>query len=166
MTGGVAEPGPNRPPMNPASGLRRVKLRPHEMTDAVTATEDLFVLAHLGVPRVDPAQWSLAIDGLVSRARSFALADLKARPKTIVEAVHQCCGNPLEPNVPTRRIANVRWGGVDLAALLGELEIDPHARFLWSYGLDGGDFAGNVLRLVRQGPAAGAPGRGRRAPRL
>ena len=56
--------------------------------------------------------------------------------------MHQCCGNPLEPNVPTRRVANVRWGGVDLAALLDELEIDPRARFLWSYGLDGGDFAG------------------------
>ena len=59
-----------------------------------------------------------------------------------MEAVHQCCGSPLEPNVPTRRVTNVRWGGVDLAALLDELEIDPRARFLWSYGLDGGDFAG------------------------
>ena len=42
----------------------------------------------------------------------------------------------------TRRVANVRWGGADLATLLDELEIDPRARFLWSYGLDGGDFAG------------------------
>ena len=37
---------------------------------------------------------------------------------------------------------HVRWGGVDLAALLAKLEVDPRARFLWSYGLDGGDFAG------------------------
>jgi sulfane dehydrogenase subunit SoxC len=59
-----------------------------------------------------------------------------------VEAVHQCVGNPLAPTEPTRRVANVRWGGVDLAALLGEVEIYPQARFLWSYGLDGGDFAG------------------------
>jgi DMSO/TMAO reductase YedYZ molybdopterin-dependent catalytic subunit len=44
--------------------------------------------------------------------------------------------------VPTRRVANVRWGGVDLAALLDELAVDPAARYLWSYGLDGGDFAG------------------------
>jgi len=44
--------------------------------------------------------------------------------------------------VPTRRVANVRWGGVDLAALLDQLDIDPRARFLWSFGLDGGDFAG------------------------
>jgi DMSO/TMAO reductase YedYZ molybdopterin-dependent catalytic subunit len=128
--------------MDPASGVRRIKLQPHEMTDAVTATEHLFVLAHLGIPRVDPPQWSLTIDGLVGRTRTLGLKDLKARPKRIVEAVHQCCGNPLEPRVPTRRVANVRWGGVDLAALLDELAIDPHARFLWSHGLDGGDFAG------------------------
>ena len=137
-----AHAAPNRPPMEPAVGVRRVPLRPHEMTGALTATEDLFVLAHLGIPRVDPAQWSLAIDGLVRRPQVFSLDDLKARPKTMVEAMHQCVGNPLEPNVPTRRVANVRWGGVDLAALLDELAIEPQARFLWSYGLDGGDFAG------------------------
>jgi DMSO/TMAO reductase YedYZ molybdopterin-dependent catalytic subunit len=128
--------------MDPASGIRRIKLQPHETTDAVTATEHLFVLAHLGIPRVDPAQWSLTIDGLVGRTRTLGLEDLKARPKRIVEAVHECCGNPLEPRVPTRRVANVRWGGVDLAALLYDLAIDPRARFLWSHGLDGGDFAG------------------------
>jgi DMSO/TMAO reductase YedYZ molybdopterin-dependent catalytic subunit len=128
--------------MEPATGVRRVKLRPHEMTDAVTAADDVFVLAHLGIPRVDPAHWSLTIDGLVARPLTLALDDLKARPTTIVEAVHQCCGNPLEPRVPTRRVANLRWGGVDLAALLDEVGIDPQARFLWSCGLDGGDFAG------------------------
>jgi sulfane dehydrogenase subunit SoxC len=128
--------------MDPASGVRRIKLRPHEMIDGVTATDDLFVLAHLGIPRIDPAHWSLVIDGLVGHTLALSLDELKARPKTTIEAVHQCCGNPLEPKVPTRRVANVRWGGVDLAALLDEAGLDPRARFLWSYGLDGGDFAG------------------------
>ena len=134
--------GPPRPPMAPATGLRRVKLAPHQMKAGVTPTEDLLVLAHLGVPRIDPAHWSLTIDGLVGRSVTLDLAGLTARPEEIVEAVHQCCGNPLEPSVPTRRVANVRWGGVDLAALLDEVQLDPQACFLWSYGLDGGDFAG------------------------
>jgi DMSO/TMAO reductase YedYZ molybdopterin-dependent catalytic subunit len=112
------------------------------MTDAVTATSDLFVLAHLGIPRIDPSRWSLAIDGLVDRPCTLTLADLRARPKKVVEAVHQCCGNPLEPRVPARRVANVRWGGADLAALLGGVGVDSRARFLWSYGLDRGEFAG------------------------
>src|SRR5919109_4480862 len=129
---------PTRPPMDPASGVRHIKLRPDQTRDAITAVEDLFVLAHLGVPRVDPAHWSLTVDGLVGRPRTFSFDDLKARPKAIVEAVHQCGGSPMAPKVPTRRVANVRWGGVDLAALLDELAINRKARFLWSYGLDGG----------------------------
>jgi DMSO/TMAO reductase YedYZ molybdopterin-dependent catalytic subunit len=55
------------PPMQPASGVRRIRLAPHQMTEEVTATEDLLVLAHLGIPRIDPAHWSLTIDGLVGR---------------------------------------------------------------------------------------------------
>ncbi|HEV8388722.1 MAG TPA: molybdopterin-dependent oxidoreductase [Dongiaceae bacterium] len=135
---------PVRPPMDPATGVRCIKLQPHEITDGITAADDLFVLAHLGVPRVDPAHWSLAIDGLVDRPASFSLDALKQRPKTTVEAVHQCCGSPIEPKVPTRRVANVRWGGVDLAALLDEAGVGGRAQFLWSYGLDGGAFAGTA----------------------
>ena len=100
------------------------------------------MLAHLGVPRVEPERWSLFIDGLVDRTRVFDLKALKALPKRTIEAVHQCCGNPLEPTVPARRVSNVRWGGVDLAVLLDDIGIYPRARFVWSYGLDGGDFAG------------------------
>lgn len=136
---------PARPPMDPATGVRRIKLAPHQTIERVTATDDLFVLAHLGVPRIDPARWSLTIDGLVRRPLTLTLEALKARPRTIIEAVHQCCGSPMEPTVPTRRVSHVRWGGVDLAALLADAEVSPDARFLWSYGLDGGDFAGTVV---------------------
>jgi DMSO/TMAO reductase YedYZ molybdopterin-dependent catalytic subunit len=127
--------------MEPASGVRRVPLQPHQITDAITAAGELFVLAHLGVPRVDAERWSLTIDGLVERGCTLDLEDLRALPKRTVEAVHHCCGNPIEPTVATRRAANVRWGGADLAALLNELRVDARARYLWSYGLDGGDFA-------------------------
>jgi DMSO/TMAO reductase YedYZ molybdopterin-dependent catalytic subunit len=135
----------SRPPMDPPNGVRRMKLAPHETRDAVTATEDLFVLAHLGIPRVDPDLWSLTVDGLVSRPLTLSLDDLKTHPKLVVEAVHQCCGSPMEPTVPTRRVANVRWGGTDLGALLDEANVDPAACFLWSYGLDGGEFAGHAV---------------------
>lgn len=136
---------PTRPPMNPASGVRQIKLPPHEMTEGVTATKDVFVLAHLGIPRVEAASWRLTIDGLVVRTATLDLAELMSRPRKTVEAVHNCCGSPLEPTVPTRRVANVRWGGIDLAELLDELGIDPRAKFLWAYGLDGGEFAGGSI---------------------
>jgi len=128
--------------MDPATPQMRVPLQPHHMTARHTATEDLFVLAHFGIPRVDPRHWALIVGGLVDHPRRFTLAELKARPKMVVEAAHSCCGSPLEPAVPKRRVANVRWSGLDLAALLAELGVSAHARFLWSYGLDGGEFAG------------------------
>jgi DMSO/TMAO reductase YedYZ molybdopterin-dependent catalytic subunit len=131
--------------MDPAAGVRRIKLQPHRLTEPVTPVDDVFVLAHLGIPRVDPASWRLTIDGLVNRPVTLDLAALKKRPRTTIEAVHSCCGSPLEPTVPTRRVANVRWGGIELADLLDELGVDPRAKFLWSYGLDGGEFAGGPV---------------------
>ena len=56
--------------------------------------------------------------------------DLRRFPKRELTAVHQCAGNPLAPKVPTRRVANVTWGGVDLMALLEKAGVDPEAKFL------------------------------------
>jgi len=131
-----------RPTMTPATGVREFPLLPHETVQRNTPAGDLFVLAHLGIPQIDLGSWSLSVDGLVDRAVSLSLDDLQARPKRVIEAVHQCSGNPLEPLRPTRRVANVRWGGTDLAPLLHELGLDPSAGFLWSYGADHGTFLG------------------------
>jgi hypothetical protein len=43
--------------MHAASGVRRLKLPPQALTDRATKTEDLCVIAHRGVPRIDPEQW-------------------------------------------------------------------------------------------------------------
>jgi DMSO/TMAO reductase YedYZ molybdopterin-dependent catalytic subunit len=128
--------------MNPTTGFRRIPHQPHEMRDAVTNVEDVLVLAHLGIPRINAADWRLGIDGLVGRVAAWSLDDLKARPKSTIEAVHQCCGNPLEPTVPTRRVSNVVWSGVALDELLCGADVDPSARYLWSYGCDHGHIAG------------------------
>jgi hypothetical protein len=47
--------------MDPAGGVRHFRLRPHEMTDPLTATGDLIVLAHLGIPHGRSAStgWSV-----------------------------------------------------------------------------------------------------------
>src|SRR3546814_6346536 len=130
------------PRMSPAGGVRTIRLTPHRMTDRVTATDDFLVLAHLGVPRVAAPEWWLTIDGQVRQPCTIGYDELVSPPKPVVEAVHQCCGNPLEPAMPTRRVHNVRWSGTDLAALLDELGVDPRARYVWAYGLDHGELAG------------------------
>jgi sulfane dehydrogenase subunit SoxC len=58
-----------------------------------------------------------------------------------ITSIHQCCGSPLKPEMPTR--CNVVWSGVRLAALLADCEPDPAAQFVWSSGADYGVFEGD-----------------------
>jgi sulfane dehydrogenase subunit SoxC len=131
-----------RPILDPSGPFSRIPLRPHQLTQHVTPTRDLFVLAHLGVPRVDPATWTLEFDGLVRHPRVYTLDELKRFPKRLIQSFHQCVGNPLQPRVPTRRVADVVWGGVDLTTLLDQVGVEAPANYVWSYGLDHGVFDG------------------------
>jgi len=102
----------------------------------------MFLVTHMGLAEVDPDSWRLEIDGLVARPRRLSLADILAMPRTEITAIHQCAGSPLAPTEPKRRIANVTWAGVRLSHILDGLEIAPAARFVWSEGLEWGEFAG------------------------
>ena len=128
--------------LHPHRSVRRIPLAPHQWTAETTPEPDVFVLSHLGTPVVDPAAWSLEIGGLVQHPPPFGLDDIKRMPKRTVRSIHQCAGYPREPARATRRLANVVWGGVDLAALLAELVVDPRAKFLWAEGLDHGKYEG------------------------
>jgi DMSO/TMAO reductase YedYZ molybdopterin-dependent catalytic subunit len=95
------------------------------------------------VARVEPDGWSISIDGLVRRPLRLTLKDLRERPRTEITSVHQCCGSPLQPEVPARRICNVTWGGVRLADLIAGCEPTPDARYVWASGADHGVFQGD-----------------------
>lgn len=139
--------------MDPASLVRRVPLAPHQLTQRLTPQADVFVLAHLGLPRVEAANWRVEVTGLVDRPLTLTLDEIRRRPKRTVQSFHQCAGYPRRPDVPTRRVANVVWGGADLAELLGEVGVDPSARFLWAYGADHGDYEGyHVEAYVKDMP--------------
>ena len=131
-----------RATLEPSGPFLRHPLQPHELRDRVTLTKDTIVLCHFGVARLDPADWSLSIDGLVRRPLRLTLGDLMRQPRVEVTAIHQCCGNPMRADVPTRRICNVTWGGVRLADLIADCQPEPSARFVWSSGADYGVFGG------------------------
>jgi DMSO/TMAO reductase YedYZ molybdopterin-dependent catalytic subunit len=141
---GLAASSRHLPLLDPAAAYGRHPLRPHQLTDRVTRTEDTIVLCHLGVPRIDPDNWSLSIDGLVRRATRLALDELMQWPRVKITGIHQCCGSPLKPEEPTRRICNVVWGGVRLSELIAEAIPEPAAQFLWASGADYGVFEGVV----------------------
>lgn len=128
--------------MDPPRTFRRVPLLPHQLLSRITAQRDLFVLAHVGVPRIDVKTWTLSINGLVRERATLSFDQIRQMPKKQVEAFHQCAGYPSNPKIATRRVGNVVWGGVDLKTLLGSLGVLPEARFLWSYGFDSGAYEG------------------------
>jgi DMSO/TMAO reductase YedYZ molybdopterin-dependent catalytic subunit len=132
-----------RTKLDPAGPYGRHPLKPHQLTDRVTRAEDVIVLCHFGVPRIDAADWLLPIDGLVRRPMLFTFDDIIRRPRAEIVSVHQCCGSPMKPEMPTRRVCNVTWSGVRLADLLAECEPDPAARYVWSSGADYGVFEGD-----------------------
>ena len=137
-------------PLDPPGLTRRAPLLPHQMGQAVTPTEHLFMLAHLGVARPLGMAWDVSLGGLVRRPLRLTLADLAQRPAARLEAVHQCAGNPMQPSVATRRVANVVWEGVWLRDLLAEAQPLPGAGFLWADGADAGSFDGEAVPFYRK----------------
>lgn len=142
-------------PLDPAGLVREIPLKPHDLVAPLTPQRDLFVLAHIGIPRVELASWFLEIAGAVERPLRLAFEDLGRFPKRTVEAFHQCAGFPRRPDVPTRRVSNIVWSGASVADVLAAAGIAPRARYLWASGLDFGDFEGEAHRYVKDLPLDG-----------
>jgi hypothetical protein len=96
--------------LDPQGPFKRDPLAPHQMRDRMTRTQDVIVLCHLGVPRIERDRWSLTIDGMVERPCRLQFDDLVHYPKTEVTSVHQCCGSPLDRS--SLRDAFATSGGV------------------------------------------------------
>ena len=85
----------------------------------------------------------VSVDGLVHRPVRLTFGEFKRRPAVDITSIHQCCGSPLRPEMPTRRVCNVVWTGVRLSNLLAQCQPEPAARFLRSSGADHGVFEGD-----------------------
>lgn len=114
---------------------------PGRLTAPTTAVEDLYVIGHFGIAHVAGDTWRLQVDGLVERPLELDLATLRAMPSVTVTAVLECFGNPLFPDVPTRRAGNVTWRGTPVAAVL-ERAGASDAPVLCAQGYDSGVFDG------------------------
>ncbi|MBV9194215.1 MAG: molybdopterin-dependent oxidoreductase [Solirubrobacterales bacterium] len=112
----------------------------------VTDVANVYVIGHFGIARVDERNWSLRVAGMVRNPFEINLDQLRALPSVTLTAVLECYGNPLEPDVPTRRVANLSWRGVPVRTLLDQAEPDPKARFICAEGLDAGEFDGTACR--------------------
>jgi sulfane dehydrogenase subunit SoxC len=149
----------SKPPpvvMDPSATFRRL-VSVDRLAPAVTPSDDVYVIAHMGIAHVDLAQWRLAVDGLVERPFALDYDALIALPAVEVTAVLECFGNPVEPEVATRRVGNVVWRGVPLAHLLERAGVRTQARYVCPEGLDSGTFANvHSERYVKDLPLARA----------
>lgn len=128
--------------LDPDGPFMRPALAPNLLRDHVTRTQDVMVLCHLGVPRFEPDEWSLTIDGLVEHPRTLRFEELARYPKVNVTSVHNCCGSPFKPFEPTRRVSNITWSGARLTDVLAACSPSTGAKYVWSYGADHGEFGG------------------------
>ncbi len=143
---------PDRTVMDPAS-TTRVLVPLSSLRAYHTATADFFVIAHMGIARLGAAAWTLRVEGAVERPRALGYAELLAMPARSLTAVHECFGNPVEPDVPTRRVANVTWTGVPLRDVLAPAGVRPGAGSVWLEAADWGSFAGTAAdRYVKDLP--------------
>ncbi|QES43176.1 molybdopterin binding oxidoreductase [Streptomyces venezuelae] len=125
------------PPEDPSHG------DPDPGPDFITPVDNVFVRTHLGgFPDIDPAAWTLTVEGLVERPLRLDLATLLGLPSDRLTAVHECFGSPFRPDTPTRAVTNIEWTGLPLAALLDRAGPLPAARHVLFEGADTGSFQG------------------------
>lgn len=130
---------PNVPARMAEGGLRWTP-DPTALDAPVTETENVYLIGHFGLAEVPAEGWALRVDGMVDRPLRLSLDELRTLPAVTVTAVLECYGNPLRPDEPVRRAANVTWRGVPARDLLTMAGADAGADSLWARGLDFGRF--------------------------
>ncbi|KAF5678673.1 sulfite oxidase [Fusarium heterosporum] len=127
--------------IDPKGFLLRPPPPPHKLSSFITPENQLFQTIHMGAAVINSERWVLVIDGLVRRPFALTLEQLKALPQVSVTAFHECYGSPIKPPIANPwRIGNVVWSGVRLSTILELADPIPGAKFVWSEGLDHGQF--------------------------
>ena len=113
----------------------------------VTPTPSFFVRGHAPAPQIDPAKFSLRIEGMVDRPLRLTLDQLGGDfGHASVTAILQCAGNRREEHSRIRKVGGVQWGagaignaewtGVRLADVLKKAGVQGQASHVHFTGLD------------------------------
>jgi DMSO/TMAO reductase YedYZ molybdopterin-dependent catalytic subunit len=113
-------------------------------TGFITPSEQFFVRTHVGVPRVDIAEWRLKVDGHISAPLTLSMDDLRKMRSVELVGVLECAGNGrsfFNPPVPGLQwtngaVGNGLWRGVRLADVLQLAGVKPGAVEIFFDGAD------------------------------
>ena len=87
----------------------------------------------LSIPRIDPANWTLRIHGLVDREVSLSFDELLAEPLVETHLTLTCVSNPVGGDL----VGNAKWLGLPVKTLLQRAGIQPGADMVLSTSQDG-----------------------------
>jgi DMSO/TMAO reductase YedYZ molybdopterin-dependent catalytic subunit len=100
----------------------------------VTPNADFYRIdTALLIPQVETAGWTLTIDGMVDRRRTYTYEQLLARPLVEADLTLTCVSN----EVGGRLVGNARWLGVPLRELLDEAGVQRRADQVVGRSVDG-----------------------------
>jgi sulfane dehydrogenase subunit SoxC len=111
-----------------------------QLRSRITASKDVFVLAHFGVPRIDAGAWRLHFTGMLNAPFSMTLDDVKAFPRQEIESFIKCAGFPANHRIATRNASNAIWGGARLIDVVESVGLLPEASYLWFSAPDHGAY--------------------------
>ena len=119
-----------------------------------------YLLIHYDIPAVDPAVFTLEVDGAVERPLRLSLADLQARERVTMPITFECAGNgralleprPISQPWLTEAVGTAEWGGTPLAPLLEEAGVRDGAVEALLTGLDRGLEGGRPQSYERSLP--------------
>jgi DMSO/TMAO reductase YedYZ molybdopterin-dependent catalytic subunit len=115
-----------------------------ELTSYDTPPNVFFVRNNLDSPVIDPATWTLSVDGEVDRPLTLRLDDLRTLPMVGEDVVLECAGNGRAFHKPRASgiqweygaVGNQSWRGVRLADVLALARPRPTGRHVAFDGAD------------------------------
>jgi DMSO/TMAO reductase YedYZ molybdopterin-dependent catalytic subunit len=121
---------------------------PCSIFDSFLTPNDLFyVRNHFQTAEVDPATWSLRVEGAVEQPREFSYAEILAMPSRTILATLECAGNARTflahgaKGVPwgLGAVGTAEWTGVPLSAILAEVGLQQETEEIILEGADHGE---------------------------
>lgn len=104
------------------------------ITPYITPNSDFYRIdTALVIPKVDASTWSLTIDGMVERPRSFTYSDLIDASTSVETVTIACVSNEVGGNL----VGNATWQGVRLADVLEQVGIQTGADQIVGHSVDG-----------------------------
>ena len=123
---------------------------PFETVDGFTTPNEVFyVRCHFPIPAINPAQWSVSVEGEVDAPFSLTYQELLKLESRTFAATLECAGNNrmfLESKVKGVQwglgaVGNASWSGVPLSALLDRARVKSGALEVILEGGDQGEIA-------------------------